>query len=33
VAVLTAGNLEDLPVSDVEQAMRNMGAFGWPISA
>ncbi|MBU6407086.1 MAG: glycosyltransferase family 9 protein [Alphaproteobacteria bacterium] len=33
VAVLTAANLEDLPVRDVEQAMRNMGAFGWPVPA
>jgi ADP-heptose:LPS heptosyltransferase len=33
VATLTAANLSDLPVDDVEQAMRNLGAFGWPVSA
>jgi ADP-heptose:LPS heptosyltransferase len=33
VTTLSASNLADLPVGDVEQAMRNLGAFGWPVSA
>ena len=33
VATLSATNLGDLPVREVEQAMRNLGAFGWPVPA
>ncbi len=33
VATLSAANLADLPVVDVEQALRNLGAFGWPVPA
>ncbi|MFZ4121052.1 MAG: glycosyltransferase family 9 protein [Caulobacterales bacterium] len=33
VATISASHLADLPVIEVERAMRNLGAFGWSVPA